>query len=93
MPFCPKCGKEIDRLISVEYPTYVEDWEVYINEDGNLDYGECLEKETIDSEIDGYKCPECGATLFYSWGEAEEFLKGDVEAQIKAMKVLKKGGK
>ena len=89
MPFCPKCGKEIDRLISVEYPTYVEKWEVYVTEGGNLDYGECLEKEIIDNEIDRYECPECGEVLFRSCEYAEKFLKGDLEAQIGAMGALK----
>lgn len=91
MPFCPKCGKKINRLISVEYPTYVEKWEVYITEGGYLDYGECVKKETIDNEIEGYECPECGEMLFHSWEDVEKFLKDDIETHIKAMG-LKKGG-
>jgi len=93
LPFCPKCGKEIDRLISVECPMYVKKYEVYVAEDGLLDYGECVYEKLIENDVEGYECPECGETLFYSWQEAEEFLKGSVEAQIKAMGVLKKDEK
>ena len=93
MPFCPYCGKEIDRLISVEYPTYVKKYEVYVAGDGCLDYGKCVYEKLIDNETEGYECPECGEMLFYSFVEAEEFLKGSVEAQIKAMGILKKDEK
>ena len=85
MPVCPYCGEEIDHLIEDYYCDYLEHWVVKLNEKGELDYGERVEMRALDGESDGYYCPECGRLITFSWSEAEKFLKGDLETQLKLM--------
>jgi len=79
MPFCPKCGKEIDRL------NY---WQKKI-EEAYFD-GEGYDWWDSDVVIErGYECPECGELLFDNEEDAKKFLDDDVEAHVKAIGNLK----
>ena len=63
---CPKCGKEISKLVnwSRAWVKYWFDGEDYIDGgDSHPDY----ENE--------YCCPECGEVLFHDEDEARKFLK------------------
>ena len=85
MAKCPKCGKQIDFL---KYYVYgcVKEHNLWIADDGRAAY-EYI--DTVEGEYEEFCCPECGKTLFRSQEDAEKFLKGDVEAYIKAMGSLK----
>ena len=75
MPFCPKCGKEID---------YLHYWENALNT-AKFDGEHYHDWDTVETYEYGYECPECGFPLFSNEDDAIKFLKDDVEAHIKAM--------
>ena len=84
MPVCPYCGAEIDYLLYREVFSYASIY-YYAELDGeDLKLGE---RHFEDGELDDhwYECPECGERLFSSDWEAEAFLKGDLEAQLRAL--------
>lgn len=66
MPKCPRCGKEIDRLINVQ--SGLISWEMFA--DGRYDDQE-IEPY---GEINEWDCPECSEPLFYNEDEAIAFL-------------------
>ena len=91
MPFCPYCGEEINTLTLKCYAVYVEHYEARINEHGKL-VTEIEESEYLydyDEEKPSFMCPLCGEELFDNYEDAEKFLKGELDAQIKAMKNLR----
>jgi len=75
MPFCPNCGKKINRLIY---------WENAANV-AKFDGKDYYDWDTVEVYECGYECPECGTQLFDNEEDAERFLKDDLEAHIKAM--------
>lgn len=66
---CPKCGKEINKLINIQ--------EVYVLFDFKLEKKEvvyCNRKEDISDSI-AYCCPECRYEITGMEEDAVEFLK------------------
>jgi len=67
---CPKCKKEISKLIALSDGKLIQNFIV------NVDYPEYsdIERDFIDTE---YRCPECGEMLFRNDEEkAINFLMG-----------------
>jgi hypothetical protein len=71
---CPKCKKEIDKLLNIQTGTAC--WDFSVDEEGNEDYIENDDFFVADAGEDRFECPECMVTLFYSEDEAIKFLKG-----------------
>ncbi len=72
---CPKCGKEVNELEVHRHHRQVEVWRAFLNGDGEIDY-DCIKTESWDEWTEEkYICPACGATLFETKEEAEDFLK------------------
>ena len=77
MASCPKCGKEIDRLICM-VPVYLEESVYVVEQDGGRDifYEEICHHE-IDHLENNYICLECDETLFHRGDEAANLLLGE----------------
>lgn len=70
MPKCPKCKKNINRLIAYEDTTIVREYRLGLNP--SVFAG--LEKKRLGGDI-VFECPNCEEELFKDSQSAEEFLK------------------
>ena len=77
MPKCPKCHKEVWKLLN--YVSGEKKFDLILLEDGDTHYEEVDFYE--DSQTNDYECPECLEVLFGSEDEAIKFLKGQDELQ------------
>ena len=85
MPICPHCGREIDHLIR-EYVATVREQDVAkLNDYGELEYWEVIDRDYLDDETLGFRCPSCGEIITESVETAIKFLEGDLEAQLEAL--------
>ena len=81
MTKCKICGKDLllveqfERTIEGTCPVFG----VYA--DSGLDYGEEDEDDSYVSDILGYKCDECGALLFETEQEVENFIRANPDYQ------------
>lgn len=60
---CPKCGKEINTVEMVESVQYAEVNEYKENEDGTFSWDSLVDKDVVDSQVEGVRCPECEESL------------------------------
>jgi len=82
MSECPNCQKEIDHLIYTEN-TYGSAWgSASLDDDGYVQYDE-EDRETNNSEMEKYECPECNTELFHREREVVEFLRGSQRKKVK----------
>jgi len=70
-PVCPKCHKSIDFLAHHESGAGIRH-DYRLDKDGD---GEDQDTITKDCDEHTFDCPECLATLFFNYEEAENFLK------------------
>jgi len=85
MPICPKCNKEIEKLINFtsgenRYNVWLLNNEPYYQLDTFIGY----------VKIDEFECPECLEVLFTDETKAVEFLKGYDELQTIVSEKLNK---
>ena len=90
MPFCPSCGEEIECLVYCESWSYAFiTYTAELNGEGFMDYSD-MEIHDADVYESWFECPHCHAKLFEDEGDATNFLRGEVEAQLKAMGSVEK---
>jgi predicted RNA-binding Zn-ribbon protein involved in translation (DUF1610 family) len=74
MPICPKCGKEINKLINWRRE-YSEYYIYFAKEEDEYPIWERVDVIEDDDSDEGYECPSCGALLFKTYKDAVAFLK------------------
>ena len=57
--FCPECEQEINHLVRYDSVMYREYGEVDL-ETGETEY---FDQEWVDSEFEGFECPDCGRRI------------------------------
>lgn len=73
MPTCPECKKEIDSLLNG-----IDGRTTYMVHKGPVEGDIDFTDEEFDPCGDEfYACPECGADICTTRGDAEEFLWGE----------------
>jgi len=91
LPICPHCGRKIDHLLR-EYVATVREQDVAkLNDYGELEYWEVIDRDYLDAETLGFRCPSCGETITESAETAIEFLRGDLETQLKLIGEARRG--
>ncbi|MCD6148440.1 hypothetical protein J7J18_03650 [bacterium] len=72
---CPSCGLELDE-VDVEESAVVSIRIVYKrDEEGCYKYYEEVDRDTMESQIEAVRCPECGAHLKWRYKNGKIILE------------------
>ena len=75
---CPNCGEELEYVLSVEYTEYCEKYKATVEGDV-VKYGEQVDCDFVNGEIERYECPYCGEELAKNEEELKRIWGGDYE--------------